>query len=348
MGLKKQVIQLKDGEEVAVYNSSTEAAEAIGSTKSNISKCCCGKLKQVNGFVFKYSGEFTNKKEDSGDFKCPYCDRRFESYNGLTKHVFGNNGHEGVTQEKLLTDFAHNGVRPTCKCGCGEYTDISYVGGAHFCDYKQGHQSRVHNNWGHNETAKIHSAETRRKQYASGERIQWNKGKTWEETFDEEKIDELMKMYENEERNQNISDKLRKIFSQEKYKEQRRQLMYRRLTSGEFSISSKSEERFIEECIVPLGVEFTPQYYIKEIRHYCDVYIPSKNTIIEFQGDYWHGNPKRYLNEDLSVYQLDKMKKDDIEREFCKQNGIKLIEVWESDFNDEEEAIVKMLREELK
>ena len=258
MGLKKQVIQLKDGEEVAVYNSSTEAAEAIGSTKSNISKCCCGKLKQVNGFVFKYSGEFTNKKEDSGDFKCPYCDRRFESYNGLTKHVFGNNGHEGVTQEKLLTDFAHNGVRPTCKCGCGEYTDISYVGGAHFCDYKQGHQSRVHNNWGHNDRAKIHSAETRRKQYASGERIQWNKGKSWEETYDDEKIEELRKIYEDEERNQKISKSLKGVHK-------------------------------------------------------------SKNTIIEFQGDYWHGNPKRYLSEDLSVYQLDKMKKDDIEREFCKQ-----------------------------
>lgn len=51
MGLKKQIIQFKDGKEVATYNSATEAANAIESTKSNISKCCLGKLKQVKGFT---------------------------------------------------------------------------------------------------------------------------------------------------------------------------------------------------------------------------------------------------------------------------------------------------------
>jgi len=30
------------------------------------------------------------------------------------------------------------------------------------------------------------------------------------------------------------------------------------------------------------------------------------------------------------------------------KNGIKLIEVWESDFNNEKEAIVEMLSDELK
>lgn len=63
MGLKKQIIQFKDGEQVAVYNSATDAANAIESTKSNISKCCLGKLKQVNGFTFKYSvNSLINKK----------------------------------------------------------------------------------------------------------------------------------------------------------------------------------------------------------------------------------------------------------------------------------------------
>jgi hypothetical protein len=47
MGLKKQIIQFKDGEQVAVYNSATDAANAIESTKSNISKCCLGKLNSL-------------------------------------------------------------------------------------------------------------------------------------------------------------------------------------------------------------------------------------------------------------------------------------------------------------
>ena len=54
MGLKKQIIQLKDGEQVAVYNSATDAANAIESTKSNISKCCLGKLKTTGGYIFSY------------------------------------------------------------------------------------------------------------------------------------------------------------------------------------------------------------------------------------------------------------------------------------------------------
>jgi hypothetical protein len=49
-----------------------------------------------------------------------------------------------------------------------------------FRDLCQGHYSRIHNNWGSNPTAQKKSAETRRQQYASGERIQWNKGLTKE------------------------------------------------------------------------------------------------------------------------------------------------------------------------
>lgn len=171
MGLKKQIIQFKDGEQVAVYNSATDAANAIESTKSNISKCCLGKLKQVNGFTFKYSGEFTNQQKNDGEYKCPYCDKRFETYNGLCKHIFRYKEHgDSITQEQLLTDYKYGGIRPKCKCGCGEYTDISYVNGAHFTTFIKGHSMRIHNNWGHNEQAKLHSTETRKKQYLFGER----------------------------------------------------------------------------------------------------------------------------------------------------------------------------------
>ena len=150
-------------------------------------------MKQVNGFTFKYTGEYTNKKSNDGEFKCPYCEERFDTYNGLCKHIFTFNAHgDGITKEQLLVDFKYNGVRPTCKCGCGEYTEIRYDGGAHFANYVRGHHNRVYNNWGHNEKAKLHSAETRRKQYASGERVQWNKDKKWNETFSEEKINQLM------------------------------------------------------------------------------------------------------------------------------------------------------------
>lgn len=74
-----------------------------------------------------------------------------------------------------------NGEWPKCKCGCDDKVKWSYQLKA-FREFCQGHQSRVHNNWGHNKTAIEKSAETRRQQYASGERTQWNKGLTIEDT----------------------------------------------------------------------------------------------------------------------------------------------------------------------
>lgn len=362
MGLKKQIIQFKNGEQVAIYDSATEAAKAVGSINATISKCCLGKIKQVKGFTFKYSGEYTNKVLNDGDFKCPYCDKRFDTYNGLSKHIFRYKEHgDNITQEQLLTDFKYNGVRPTCKCGCGEFTEISYDGGVHFNYYVLGHHSRIHNNWGHNQKAIEHSAETRRKQYASGERVQWNKGKSWEETFTEEKIKELLQNYTNIERNSKISSKLKGVPKSESHAEKCRQngrcknsiiknreKMYRMLTSGNFFLSSKKEKEFIDTCVKPLGIEFDTQYYIKDIHHYCDVFIPSKNIIIEFQGDYWHGNPKKYSSDELSEFQIDKVKKDNILRNYCIDNNIHLIEIWESDYDEDYSGIKMLLEEQLK
>lgn len=68
---------------------------------------------------------------------------------------------------------------PKCKCGCGEAVDWTNVG---YRDYKGKHwvvfKNKTQNSWGHNPSAIEKSAETRRKQYACGERIVWSKGKT--------------------------------------------------------------------------------------------------------------------------------------------------------------------------
>ena len=308
MGLKKQIIMYKDGVQVGVYNSCKEAADVIGAKDYNVSKCCLGKIKTISGYTFEYSGEFSNKKEERQDgVKCPYCGKFFKNYNGLAKHVLKYKAHgDDITQEQLVIDALYGGVRPTCACGCGEYTSLRMGdGGPHFNKYVMGHHNRVHNNWGHNPIAIQHSAETRRKQFASGERTLWPKGKKWTDVFTAEKIAEMMKIYKDENRNNKIREKLKGVPKSEEHAQKcrengrsqksievNRQKMKERLESGAFKISSKKEDKFVEECIVPLGVEFDRQHYIKELRHYCDVYIPSKNLIVEFQGDYWHRQSK--------------------------------------------------------
>jgi len=361
MGLKKQVIQYKDGAEIATFNSAQEAADAIGSSKSNISKCCLGKLSNINGYTFKYTGEVTNKHVDKGDIKCPYCDRKFENYNGLCKHVIKGKMHGEISQEKLLADMYYNGERPKCKCGCGEYTEISYDGGAHFCDFIKGHQSRVHNNWGHNEKAKLNSAVTRRKQFLNGERVQWNKGRSWEDTYSKETIEKLLKTYEDVERNKKISEKLKGVPKSYEHAEKCREIgraestrkaisekLFKRIKNQEFSLSSQLEKDFIEDFIKPLGIEYTTQLYIKDIHQYCDIYIPSKNAIIEIDGDFWHANPLIFPDGPKYEYQKKHIEKDRIKNEYLLGNGYRLLRLWEHDIRKNVEIVKENINNLLK
>lgn len=361
MGKYKEIIKLdENNNEVCRYYCAKDAWENENVTKDVFRKAI-GKDKLINGHKFVYSGRFSDEigKENKStyEFKCPYCDERFKTYNGLCKHVFRFSDHNCKSKEQLLSDFAYNGTRPTCKCGCGGYTDISYEGGAHFCDYILGHVSRVNNNWGHNETAKKKSSETRRKQYESGERVQWNKGKKWIETYSQDKIDELMKIYEDEERNNKIRQKLKGVPKSEEHAKKCREncsseyvrkkiseSLFKRIKEKKFSISSKLELEFIENFIKPLGVEYITQYYIKDIRQYCDVYIPSKNLVIECDGSFWHCDPRMFPDGAKYDYQKEKIEKDKIKNSYLANNGYNLLRCWELDIKYSPE----MIKEEIK
>ncbi|MCK9544862.1 MAG: very short patch repair endonuclease [Novosphingobium sp.] len=56
----------------------------------------------------------------------------------------------------------------------------------------------------------------------------------------------------------------------------------------------------IQNLLKQLGIEFITHQYMKDIKYsyQCDIFIPvqkgiSQKTIIECDGDYWHGNPER-------------------------------------------------------
>ena len=289
--------------------------------------------------------------------KCPYCGKEFQGFNSLSKHVLRYKVHGDITKEKLLCDVKYGGVRPLCKCGCGKETPISYQGGAHFCDYVQGHQSRVVNNWGHNERAKKKSAETRSRQYKSGERQQWNKGVKWAESYDEETVKKLQSILHGKERAERISKSLKGVPKSTEHVENIRQymlradvrkrysnLMRKRIENGTFTISSSEEKKFIDEIIKPLGIDYSTQHYLKDLKHYCDVFVPKKNIIIEFQGDYWHGNPQKYDISELSEHQMRKVAKDKELRDYCSKHGIKLVEVWESDYKRHNASVKENMR----
>ena len=87
--------------------------------------------------------------------------------------------------------------------------------------------------------------------------------------------------------------------------------------------------------------------YEKEIGYKLDFYDKTKNLIIEFQGDYWHCNPKQYdesyFHEVKNLYakeiwEYDKNKKDFV----CKElNNPIYLQIWESDYKNNPEKIIQ-------
>ena len=80
-----------------------------------------------------------------------------------------------------------------------------------------------------------------------------------------------------------------------------------------------------------------------------DFYDKTKNLVIEFLGDYWHANPKRYNSDETiihhqksicvkDIWKYDKQRK----RNICKVlNNPIYIEVWESDWKENPDKVME-------
>lgn len=102
--------------------------------------------------------------------------------------------------------------------------------------------------------------------------------------------------------------------------------------------TSKGEKAIFDFVlsILPQETEVIPSDR-KAIGKELDIYIPSKNLAIEFNGVYWHSdkNPKM-----TQAYHHDKWLA-------CKQQGIQLIQVWEDEWMRKPEVVKSMLAHKL-
>lgn len=59
---------------------------------------------------------------------------------------------------------------------------------------------------------------------------------------------------------------------------------------------SKGQRRLYEE-IKKKHEDAMLEYYLPDIQKSVDIFIPSENRIVEYYGDYWHCNPKKYKKD---------------------------------------------------
>jgi hypothetical protein len=73
------------------------------------------------------------------------------------------------------------------------------------------------------------------------------------------------------------------------------------------------------------------------IKYYqVDGFDPETNTIYEFNGDYWHGNPVKYNPEDINEINhktfSELYKETLIKKEILENAGYKVVSIWESEW----------------
>jgi very-short-patch-repair endonuclease len=88
-------------------------------------------------------------------------------------------------------------------------------------------------------------------------------------------------------------------------------------------IKDTSIEVKIQNFLKEMNIEFFTHQYIKEIEHgyQCDIFIPSKNLVIECDGTYWHNYPTGREIDNIRTKEL-------------LEKGFKVLRLWEFEINE--------------
>ena len=230
-----------------------------------------------------------------------------------------------------------------------------------FRDYCQGHQSRVKNNWGHNQSAIDKSSETRRQQYASGERKVWCDGLTKETSsiiaeyskkisldLDRSKkiSNSLTGKSKSIEHIEKITADRKKYWADPIHKEEQSHRRMLFIKNNGLEVISKLEDKFAA-MLDNLKIKYHRQHYVRDIKGLFDFYL-NKTLLVEIHGDFWHCNPSTKYQIPKYDHQRNNIKMDVIKKEWCIKNNVTLLIFWESDINNNPSEVVRVLLNEIK
>jgi very-short-patch-repair endonuclease len=98
----------------------------------------------------------------------------------------------------------------------------------------------------------------------------------------------------------------------------------------------------MKEILNELNISFKHQFRVEGINHNFDFHIPNTNILIEVDGDYFHGNSKKFSK--LNWRQEKIRQKDKENEELATKFGFILLRFWEDDIiNNTEEVKMKLI-----
>jgi very-short-patch-repair endonuclease len=94
------------------------------------------------------------------------------------------------------------------------------------------------------------------------------------------------------------------------------------------------------------NIQYTFQFFLKRdnVCKSYDFHIHNTNTLLEIDGDYWHGKDgaKQKYKKYLEVQENDKFK-----TQLAKDNGYNVIRFWESEIKANPDIVIKRIEPSL-
>lgn len=108
-------------------------------------------------------------------------------------------------------------------------------------------------------------------------------------------------------------------------------------------LQDSSIEIKVQNFLKELGIEFFTHYWMNDIKHRyrCDILIPKQDgierkTIIECDGNYWHGNQEFYSDKELNEKIFKQKEIDKIRTKELIECGYRVIRFWEHEIKNME------------
>ena len=94
-----------------------------------------------------------------------------------------------------------------------------------------------------------------------------------------------------------------------------------------------------------INIEYKKQFIIND-KFTVDAYIPVKKIVLQFDGDYWHGNPEKFTT--LNKHQRKRRTLDIWQDAYMTKCGYRIIRWWEHEIHDNPQQCKKELLQMIK